>query len=173
MTTMTKRPRVRAIRLRSLEKEVGVTRVTLRNIHRIIYKGYRPVVICHDTDFDNANWLTKFYFKKADSDTIYYFLASGISSGYWGEGSRGFHEILTRYCNLFDSETNQKIVQKMRGKRRYLFLLDENFNELINIDINEINIKEFTLGSRKVKLENKSPRVIKAWNRELLKLWFN
>jgi hypothetical protein len=173
MTTMNKRPRVRAIRLNSLEKEVGVTKVTLRNIHRIIHKGYYPVMICHDTDFDNAMWLTKFYFRKSNSNTIYYFLASGISSGYWGEGSRGFHEILTKYCNLFDSKTNQRIVQKMKGKHRYLFLLDENFNELINVNINDINIKEFTLGSRKIKLENKTPRVIKSWNKELAGLWFS
>lgn len=173
MTTMIRKPRIRAIRLMSLEKEVGVTKVTLRNIRRIIHKGYRPVMICHDTDFDNANWLTKFYFKKSDSDTIYYFVASGISSGYWGEGSRGFHEILTRYCNLFDPETNQKIIKKMRGSYRYLFLLDENFDELINVNITKINIKEFTLGSKQVKLTDKRPRVIKSWNKELLKVWFN
>jgi hypothetical protein len=169
---MIKKPRIRAIRLRSLEKEVGVTSITLRNLHRIIFKGYKPVMICHDADFDNANWLTKFYFTKDGSSTIYYFLASGISSGYWGEGSRGFHQILTKYCNLFDPETNQRIVQKMRGNYRYLFLLDENFNELINVSITARNVKEFTLGSKQVKLKNSKPRVIKSWNKDLLDLWF-
>lgn len=165
------KPQTRAIRLERIKKEIGVTSISVNNIYEILLKGYEPVLVCHDSDFNKANWLTKFYFTKPNSDVLYYFLATGFSSGYFGEGSREFSKILVHQFGLFDRDTVDNILINLESNNRLIIMLSQSFKRFVNINITNYNINQFTHNANLVGLHSKAPKIIKAWDKSLLQAY--
>jgi hypothetical protein len=168
------RSTVRAIRLSELEQECGVTGISIMNALVIDSKNYHPIVVCHEADDDKAIYNTKVYYKRNGSDQIYYFLFSGFSSGYYGEGSRGFADFLFNIAgiNLEYPDTLDLLAKSLKSNCKYIFALDKDFDELIHIRITNSNLKKLA-GGRPIKLTEERPFVIKNWNMELAKSLLN
>jgi hypothetical protein len=164
-TTM--QSRIRKIRLNDLQQEGGVTDVSISNALLIDYKGYYPVIVCHEADYDKAIFHTKVYYKKNGSDQLYYFIYSGFSSGYYGEGSRGFADFLFTIAgiNLKYDDTLDLLAKKLKSNHRYVFALDKDFDELIHVRITKGNITKLD-GSQPIKLVTNVMRLIKNWDVE-------
>jgi hypothetical protein len=154
----------RAIRLRGLEKECGVTDISISNALLIDSKGYKPVLVCHEADDEFAEYHTKVYYKKEKSNQLYYFLFSGFSSGYFGEGSRGFIDFLELSGLEFEKElATDVITKKLKAYHRYVFMLDKTFNQLLHVFISPRNIKHLA-GGRIIELQDARPIIIKGWD---------
>jgi hypothetical protein len=160
----------RAIRLKGLEKECGVTDISITNALIIDSKGYKPVLICHEADDEYAEYHTKVYYKKQNSNQLYYFLYSGFSSGYFGEGSRGFIDFLELAGLELEKEVATDVVtKKLEAYKRYVFMLDRTFNQLLHVFISATNIKHLA-GGRIIKLRDTRPIIIKSWDESSVKL---
>jgi hypothetical protein len=160
--------KVRKIRLKELEMEQGVTGISLMNAMVIDSKGYVPVIVYHEADFDNCTFNTKVYYKKEGTKQLYYWLFSGFSSGYYGEGSRGFADFLFNIAgmNLKYEDTLDFLAKGLISNERYLFALDKDFDELIHVHISKNNLKGIG-GGRPVRLRNQLLRIVKNWNMQM------
>jgi hypothetical protein len=164
--------RIRAIRLRGLETECGTSEVSIKNFEIITKHGYEPKIICFEKDTVRGECFVKIYFSKNNSYDLYYAVFNGLNVGYWGEGCRAFHKVLTD-CGLFDKETLETLITGVEENLRYVILLDRDSELLVNVHISKRNIAEFTYSTRPVKLKDKKPRIIKSWDKKFHEIWLN
>jgi len=163
---------IRVIRLKGLKKECGITSISTANAKLIDSKHYCPIFVCHESDSEIPEFHTKVYYTKNDSDQIYYFIFSGFSAGYYGEGSRGLTNFLFHIAGMnYQEDIIMKTVAKLKSNRRYIFVLDEDCTDMIhiNIYISPRNIKHLVEGTS-IELKDKRPIIIKNWDSTTLQL---
>jgi hypothetical protein len=115
-------------KLKAKVSEEGVTQFSLENFHDFLQRGFKPIAMVHKGYSDKAEYYTRIYFTREESNYIYYHLFTGLASGYSGTGPKGLMEVVSKsgFKGL-----NYMLITQLEDLKEHTYILDSESESLL------------------------------------------